>query len=237
MRGVSIVPVTAVLVLVVILVACSGDGGGAETKPGAGTPSTSLVATTTTAVAASTTGVATTATTAATEATTDTTEAAVATRTTAAAAATTSGAGPGVFYAIDWAHPMAPDPLPGSGGALGSGCTPGSDRLDDGIWVGWIINRSSSSFDFDLACLGEEPDGFGLSNQSTRLRTVAANAATVVYPVATDGGTGPPTPYPDARPSPWCGPGFISPSLPDGCPVWVYLNGGVATEIFEFWIP
>lgn len=232
MRRVSIVPVTAVLVLAVILAACSGDGGGAETTPGAGTPSTSLVVTTTT-VAASTTGAATTA----TEATTDTTETAVATRTTAAAATTGTGAGPGVFYAIDWANPMAPDPLPGSEGALGSGCAPGSGRLDDGIWAGWIINRSASSFDFDLACLGEEPDGFGLSNQSTRLRTVAANAATVVYPVASDGGTGPATPYPDAQPSSWCGPGFISPSLPDGCPVWVYVNSGVATEIFEFWIP
>lgn len=233
MRSVSITTVTAALVLTVVLAACSGDGGGAETTLGTATSSTSLAVTTTTTVTTSTTGETTT-----TLAPTSTTEASTTTTipTTTGTATTTTAADPAVFYAIDWADPMAPDPLPGSDGSLGSGCTPGTDQLGDGIWAGWIIDRASSSFEFDLACMGEEPDGFGLSNQSTRLRTVTVSATTIVYPVTTDGGTGPATPYPDAQPSPWCGPGSISPSLPDGCPVWVYVNSGIATEIFEFWI-
>ena len=64
-----------------------------------------------------------------------------------------------------------PGPLPGSGGRLGSGCSPGSDVLPDGIWGGWIVEREEHSLTFDLACVGEDPDGVGISNDSSRLRT------------------------------------------------------------------
>ena len=45
-----------------------------------------------------------------------------------------------------------PDPLPGSGGASGSGCEPGPGPLPDGVWFGEASATQTASVTFDLVC-------------------------------------------------------------------------------------
>lgn len=144
-----------------------------------------------------------------------------------------------VFYSFA-VHGLYPAPLPDSGGLLGSGCSPGSDTLPDGIWAGWIAARLAGQVDFDLACLHPTPEEPRISNQSTRLRTVPIAENAVVYAIKNDGHIGTAVPYQTWQIAPvnrWCEAVMIAPFFPSGCPVWVYVNGGTATEIVEFWLP
>jgi hypothetical protein len=135
---------------------------------------------------------------------------------------------------------VIPDPLPGSGGLLGSGCSPGSDILPDGIWGGWIVEREDQSLTFDLACVGEDPDGVGIVNSSSRLRTVDIYRQAEVSPIDNEGGLGTTMTYRQwgsMSQSDFCKSVLITPSMPPGCPAWIYVNGGSVTAIVEFWIP
>jgi hypothetical protein len=132
-----------------------------------------------------------------------------------------------------------PVELPGSGEALGSGCSPGGGTLPDGIWAGWITVRSAASVEFDLACAYAGGEGGpGISNVSTRLRTVTVAGSAVVYPISEQGLTGEPVPYSVWQTAPvsrFCEAVLITPAFPTGCPVWLYVNDGRITEIVEFW--
>jgi hypothetical protein len=144
---------------------------------------------------------------------------------------------PDVFYSLVLS--MEQGLLAGSGGAYGSGCTPGSGPLPDGVWFGWVIEFRPEELIFDMGCLWPSmEDTPGPTNTAIRLRTVPVNPATVVYPLDDEGGGWTPVRY-DAWPGPvgWCPPGAMSPSFPDGCLWWLAVNGGTVTEMFEFWVP
>ena len=68
----------------------------------------------------------------------------------------------------------AVDPLPGSDGMLGSGCTPGADTLPDGIWFGWIKAVADNGFSFDLACLASGSPAVA-TNQNPKTRMIPSS--------------------------------------------------------------
>lgn len=131
-----------------------------------------------------------------------------------------------------WGEPL---PKPGSGGAYGSGCAPGTDVLPDGDWVGWVVERRDDRVEFDLVCLYVTPEEPHISNESSRLRTVPISDVAVVYPVTDTGMPGGPIPYPTWRSSPPSD--FCASLYSDGCPLWLHVNDGTVTEIAEFWLP
>jgi hypothetical protein len=136
-----------------------------------------------------------------------------------------------VFYSIV-THGLHPDVLAGSGGWFGSGCSPGSSTLPDGVWWGYITDVSPSSIMFDLACLGftvgEHPEegGWVIENNSHRLRVVPTAA---VAQVTCLWWQCPPSPFPYAE---WLRYGPLPPAdpLPDEG-IWIYVNDGAITEI------
>jgi hypothetical protein len=216
----------------VALVVLSGCSGSPESSGDATTESTAVSSSSTTEVSTTTTAATTTTTTAPTT----TTSPATTTTTTQPPTTTTTL---DVFYSFA-VYGVYPAPLPDSGGLLGSGCSPGSDTLPDGIWAGWIAARLAGQVDFDLACLLPTPEEPGVSNQSTRLRTVPIAENAVVHAMKDDGHIGTAVPYQTWQIAPvnrWCEAVMMAPFFPAGCPVWVYVNGGAATEIVEFWLP
>jgi hypothetical protein len=130
-----------------------------------------------------------------------------------------------VFYSIA-THGLPPDPLPGSGEWFGSGCSPASDTLPDGIWWGYITDLSPSSITFDLACLRWIPDpdddafedyAWVIENSNPRVRIVQVSLDTLV---TCHWGQCPPNPLPHGEPE----------RRREGG-LWLYINNGVVTEI------
>ncbi len=114
----------------------------------------------------------------------------------------------------------------GTEAALGSGCSPGSDILPDGVWFGWIAEVDSSSVAFDLACLWPGRTLPAVSNDSSNIRTVEVADGAVLY--SDDGAT---------PVDQWAGePTTVSnaPGLPATLPYWLFVNDGVATEISRY---
>ncbi len=179
------------LVLVVILVAAAC---GADTE----STTSTQPATTTQPVATSTIAPPTSSVPVTTEATSTTTS-----------TTTTTEPSPDFTVASHGAGAVAS--LPGSEGKLGSGCSPGSGALPDGIWFGWVTEVHDRSLSFDLACLspGDPPVA---TNRNPQMRDVTA--ATDLMVRASDGTTLPA--------SKWD---------PGNEPVWVYINDGRATEV------
>lgn len=121
-------------------------------------------------------------------------------------------------------------PLPGSGGQYGSGCSPGSNNLPDGIWFGQIMAADGSAIEFDLMCFGRGPEGPGdVSNTSPKLRTVSVDHEAIVYRVADDGTGWDVVPYSAWLTMP------ASPFCADACVQWLYVNDGAVTGIVELW--
>ena len=184
-------------VVSLLLTACGGTGGSATT-------STDLLSTTTTRPSPSTT-------------TPPTTTTTVATTTTSLVAT-----GP---WTVD-RYGSNPAVSLGRSGAFGSGCSPGTDLLPDGIWFGWVTGSSNGSIDFDLACLWPGRLDPAASNDSSRIRTI---------PVVEDAGvflTTGTEPFAD-----WPGdtaPTVNAPGLPDTLPFWLFVNGGRVTELVEY---
>jgi hypothetical protein len=141
-----------------------------------------------------------------------------------------------VFYSIA-THGLHPDPLPGSGEWFGSGCSPGSDTLPDGIWWGYITDLSTLSITLDLACLGwydesddDNPEDYGwdIANSNPKVRIVPVSLETLV---TCHWGHCPANPFPYLE---W----IEDDRLPHGEPerqreggLWLYVNNGVVTEI------
>jgi len=227
-------------VLTLLLVACSGTSS-TTTTAGTTAPETTTTApaTTTTAAATTTTEATTTEATTTTAATT-TTEAT--TTTTAAATTTTApeytvanyGLFPPVFAGTD---------------AHGSGCAPGSPTLPDGIWFGFVTSVTTTAYSFDLACFwtgqaavdhatanGDEAFDFYIGNDNPTLRTVTFDPAGTAYWI--DASASDLTPQPIPMPD-WpsnTGSHYV-PCPGQSCAVWVYINGGVATELVEQYLP
>jgi len=144
---------------------------------------------------------------------------------------TTTTTAPAVWYAV-----VTPEyevrSLPGAGSFYGSGCSPGSDRLPDGIWFGYIDQADRAVISFDLMCFGPGPEGPGeITNSNAKLRTVPVAGGATVHRIMADGVlvwvavpyqtwlTIPPDPA-------------VCP--PEGCRlVWLYVNGGQVTEVVE----
>lgn len=146
-----------------------------------------------------------------------------------------------IVYAPDDPYGFAmPDSLPGSDEAHGSGCAPGTNTLPDGIWFGYVTDRSADSLDFDLACIwtgdaayrrtveaGEEPIvGFWISNVNPKIRTARIASGTTVYHLAPSVAYTPLS-YPEWRR------GRCHGMEARSCPVWLYVNGGRVTSIVE----
>ena len=193
--------------------------------------------TTTTTVAATTTTTAAPTTTAATTTTT------AATTTTASTTTTTSG-GP---YVIDDPQFYPLGPLPGSDGAAGSGCSPGSGALPDGVWFGYVLAKSATEIEFDLACFyfgeiaytegaadGEEVNNdYYVRNANPTLRTIPVPPAAGVWEI--DAGS---IGYLDVPFSDWPLDPTAYISCPsDWCGVWLFVNSGNVTEILEQYVP
>ena len=163
------------------------------------------------------------------------------TTTTAPTATTTTATVPGTSTTADVSYSIATHglhpypPLPGSGGWFGSGCSPGSDTLPDGIWWGYITDLSPSSVTFDLACLrwfdppddGWEGDGgWAIENDNPRIRIVPIHPQAQAICLLWDC---PPTPFPYTD---WIEMAPVMPDTPDAG-VWLYINDGEVTEVGE----
>ncbi len=156
----------------------------------------------------------------------------------ATATTTTTTTAPAHVYVFgdEWTTNPATD-------AQGSGCTPGATGLPDGVWFGFAEAWSTSQIAFDMACwwTGAKAKEVGLAhgfedvydfyitndNTTVRLVTVAgdipakqagadAGVITLSQVIANPGGSLPTTaPY----------------------PAWIYVNGGVVTELAVQYVP
>jgi hypothetical protein len=222
-----------VFMVLVVLSGCSGSpksSGDTTTEPTAvSSSSTTRVPTTTTAATTTTTSTPTTTTALATTTQPTTTNP---TTTTLPPTITTTM---DIFFSIA-VHGLCPAPLSGSGGRFGSGCSPGSDTLPDGIWWGYITDLSPSSITFDLGCLrfADETDddpatedyAWVIENSNPKVRVVPVGSDTLV---TCDWMYCPPNPFPYGE---W----IEDDRLPHGDQgrergLWLYINDGVVTEI------
>jgi hypothetical protein len=145
----------------------------------------------------------------------------------------------------------SPDALPGSDGALGSGCAPGAGALPDGIWYGYALSTKSkfdeTFIEFDLGCFytgdvarekataaGEEPLDYYIVNQDPTTREVPVDQGATVWSITGDPSEGLEaialTDWPAAEPT-------YTNCLGSSCSVWLYVNGGVVTEVQEQYLP
>jgi hypothetical protein len=143
-------------------------------------------------------------------------------------------------------------PLPGSGGALGSGCTPGAGALPDGAWYGYARDWDADGIDFDLACFytgaaadaqaaaradEEPPNDFYLVNDDITTRRLAVDGTVAAYRLAMPDDVvgleqatyaeligGPGVPNIVICPGEWCS-------------IWVFINDGRVTEMMEQYLP
>jgi len=139
-------------------------------------------------------------------------------------------------------------------GADGSGCLSDSGTLADGAWFGYVTAWNAAGLTLDPACFftGEEaanaatarndesppPNDFYIANDTKVVRQipVAAGAKGVRVTHTSDGGvTNEDTTYADLIVKP--GTYQSCPSQDQGCPVWVFVNGGAATEVAVQYLP
>ena len=217
-------------VLVLIMGVCSGCIGSSatttttvtasiEAPPSTAPPPTTTVARSTTTNTPTTTGAV-----VPTTRTTTTTSPPPTTRT------------PDIVFTVA-AHGLHPDSLPSSGGFFGSGCSPGSDVLPDGVWYGFAQEFDESTITFDLACLRWIPDpnddeveegGWEIVNDNPRVRIVPvdSDAQVTCYWAGY-----PPHPFPYTE---WIDePHEVRPLGEEhgGLDMWLYINDGLVTEI------
>ena len=222
---------TARWVAVALLVASCGDTAGDST-----TTTTAPTATTTVSTAAPTT---------IPPATTvaPTTSLPTTTIATTTAAPTTT-----VVYTVGTPELVPPEALAGSDGAAGSGCAPGPGPLPAGIWFGFLAERDGSTIGFDLACFyfgdiawekaAEEgqtaENDYWIVNDNPTLRDVPVAADATIWTITGDATQGlQPLDF-----ASWTGAeSTYTPCPGTSCVVWLYVNGGEATEIAEQFLP
>lgn len=159
-------------------------------------------------------------------------------------------AAPSAFTAGD--PPVTPGTLPGSGGALGSGCAPNADVLPDGAWFGYATRLDAAGVDFDLACFyvgdaaaaqasarndeSPPPNDYYIVNDvaTTRRLDVAANVT--AYRLSAEGGAAlERTTYADFIANPGPEGSAICPGV--SCATWVFINDGRVTEVMSQFFP
>ncbi|MFO7700891.1 MAG: hypothetical protein R6W79_09840 [Acidimicrobiia bacterium] len=146
---------------------------------------------------------------------------------TASLATTTTSQG---RYAVD-VPTSRPPQQPGSGDFFGSGCSPGTSSLPDGIWVGTIVGATATQVEFDLKCLSlpDEDDVAWITNANPALRMVPTDPRASVYRHI-EGRYATAMPYELWYPDPQT----VGPCPPNGCwDVWIYVNDGAITEIVQ----
>lgn len=160
----------------------------------------------------------------------------------------TTTAGPAFVVGTPGLYP--PDPLPGSGGANGSGCPPEAGPLPDGVWFGKVLQATPGGMRLDPGCFyfGDAAAAAAAEDGITDLPSphylrdplpdsvdVPAADDAVVYSIDNSGD--------DLT--------FLALSLREwpaqsggytlcpgeGCAVWLYVNGGAITEILEQYLP
>lgn len=217
MRG----TVSALLAVVLVAVACGDDGGSDDAIRVTTTTSTTSATTTTTGL----------------------------TETAAAPPPETTT----TTATVPWYAPPAdlgiPEPLPGSGGAHGSGCDVKQGTLADGAWFGVALASDGMAITFEVACFftgSEAIAAAALAGAEVEQDYFTASGGVVyVVPIGTDA-----TMYalhydedagfftllalamdywPDLASDWHC--------LGELCRIWLYVNGGVATEGVEQYLP
>ncbi|GBD84600.1 kelch motif protein [bacterium BMS3Abin02] len=171
------------------------------------------------------------------------------TSTTTTAPSTTTTYGAQQEFSV-FSNGFFPDPLPGSNEANGSGCVVSGSQLPDGIWFGFVEDAGAATVTFDLACFwtgeaaaaeaaadGQEPleGDFHIRDEDPQTRTVARDSAGTAYWLD---GAGDLTPQ--AIPmSDWpvIGGTAYQECPGDHCAAWLYVNGGVVTELVEQYLP
>ena len=171
-----------------------------------------------------------------------------ATTTTTEPPTTTTEPPSGGFHPVEPITLQPPDPLPGSEGASGSGCYTGSGDLPDGVWFGFLQVVGTESVTVDLACfwfgdiayeigeaIGQEvTNDYFITNNSDPDRSVPVAGNATVWTIAGDPTEGhsavPFASWPSSEPTYVQCPG-------DGCLVWLYVNGGLVTEVVEQYTP
>jgi hypothetical protein len=137
-------------------------------------------------------------------------------------------------------------------GAEGSGCLADAGALPDGAWFGFVKAWDGSGVDLDPACFytgaaaareaaarnaeSPPPNDFYIANDSTRTRRipVSAGAAAVRVTHNAEGGIKVErTTYADLI----VNSGTYQPCPDAFCAVWVYVNGGAATEVQMQYLP
>jgi hypothetical protein len=171
---------------------------------------------------------------------TTSTTAAVVTTTTVPPTTTTT-----VYYVVTGTL-YPPDAVDGTG-ASGSGCAPGSGSIPAGVWFGYAAAGNATSVQFDLACwyfgdlAWEIADAYGetaendyyIVNENPTLRTVPVAPGAVVHHIDPMSIGHDPISYPDWLLEP---PGYLMCPF-EFCPLWLYVNDGVVTEILEQYVP
>lgn len=151
-----------------------------------------------------------------------------------------------------FAYAKVPTMPKAADGADGSGCLSDSGPLPDGIWFGYAQGWTSISIALDPACFftgaeaakvatarNEEsppPNDFLIVNDKAvaRIIPVAPNATALRVTHDKDGNIdNQATSYADMV----ANPGTYNQCPGDGCPVWVAVNGGVATEVSMQYLP
>ena len=130
--------------------------------------------------------------------------------------------------------------------ADGSGCTPGTDDLPDGVWYGYVDTHSEDGIAFDLACWfsgdaaviasaedGEEsppPNDYYVRNENPALRDLEVAADTPVRWYL----SGDPNEYVDGTFAEWR---VFLDTVPFWLGIWVTIDDGSVTGIEEMWVP
>lgn len=237
--------ITLSLAVVLIVTACGDDSSDplfTTTTTDGGTTTTVVAPTTTTVPSATTTTPPATTTTVA-----STTTAASTTTTTLPPTTTTTV--PGSPFTAG-AYGFFPDPLGTGADGHGSGCVIAGTVLTDGMWFGFVDAIGGGAVTFDLACFFTGVDGwnaaaddgevgydldFYIRNQNPLTFSVPLDASGTAYWLDATG---------DLSPLPIAMTDWPQPLPPDyqACPdpfcsVWLYVNGGVATELIEQYLP
>ena len=155
---------------------------------------------------------------------------------------------PGVFPRPD----TTTGPLPGSEGAGGSGCAPGTTSLPDGIWFGFVTAKADTSIMFDLACFffgpiaseeGAKDDvdvdnEIYIRNAKATVRTITVDPSVPVYEYFEDLTDTIEVPF---KPVPFADwpqdPTFPNPCPGEFCGVWLFVNDAAVTEMLEQLVP
>ncbi len=125
----------------------------------------------------------------------------------------------------------------------GSGCAPGANNLPDGVWFGFVKSWSTSQIAFDLACWwtgsgaaataaarGDEVNNdYYITNDNTTIRLVTVDGDIPAKKAGWEDGV-------FTLSQVIADPGGSLPTNPP-YPAWIYVNGGVVTELAVQYIP